>query len=299
MDLTRIIAAPAITRGLAELGASVLRVTSPHHADFHGLHPDLNWGKWNAHLDLNSLQDRDALRTLILDADVVVNGYRPGVLAKHGFGKDEILKLVSTRERGIIYTSVNTYGWYGASQGRPGYQPISDACVGISHSYGQALGLDDGEPVTAVMPTSDYSTGLAGVAAILSALIQRAETGGSYCVDLALSYYNQWLTQCCGAYPEPVWQDLWSRFGKFEFRAHQTMEETAPLVLQAMRQKGCLKNEFFHVVHSGALGVDLRCLRPVLQYPKGEVELRFNVGTRGNGVDQARWPQDLGTEVIT
>jgi len=125
-------------------------------------HPDLNWGKWNVYLDFTSSDDRETLKDLLLEADVVVSGYRPG------------------------------------------YQPVSDACVGISHGFGKAMGLEGGEPVTALFPTSDYSTGLAGVAAVLSALIQRADNGGSYSIDLALNYYNSWLAQSCGEYLDEV-----------------------------------------------------------------------------------------------
>lgn len=79
VDLTRVIAGPTITKSLAELGASVMRVTSPHIADFTSVFRDLNWGKWNCHLHLKDECDKEKLRDLIRDADVVVDGYRPGV----------------------------------------------------------------------------------------------------------------------------------------------------------------------------------------------------------------------------
>jgi crotonobetainyl-CoA:carnitine CoA-transferase CaiB-like acyl-CoA transferase len=109
LDLTRIIAGPAISRELAELGASVMRITAPHQPDISALHVDLNWGKWNASLDLRDEGDRDKLRALILQSDVVLDGYRPGVMEKWGFGKDDILSLFEGRERGIIYARENCY----------------------------------------------------------------------------------------------------------------------------------------------------------------------------------------------
>lgn len=127
VDLSRIIAAPAITRGLAELGASVMRVTAPHLADFSMLHCDLSWGKWNSHLDLRNAEDRDKLKALIMDADVVVNGYRPHVLDKWGFGEEGVLKMCEDRDRGIVYVKENCYGWHGPWSGRSGWQQISDA----------------------------------------------------------------------------------------------------------------------------------------------------------------------------
>jgi hypothetical protein len=109
LDLSRIIAGPTACRDLAELGASVLRITAPHQPDISALHVDLNWGKWNASLDLRTENDRDILRDLIKESDVVLDGYRPGVMEKWGFGKDSILKLCEGRERGIIYARENCY----------------------------------------------------------------------------------------------------------------------------------------------------------------------------------------------
>lgn len=127
VDLTRVIAGPAVTRGLAELGASVMRVTAPHLCDMSVLHPDLNHGKWNASLDLRDEADRATLRGLVLEADVFVQGYRPGVLDKYGFGERDVIEMCRGRGRGIIYCGENCYGWNGPWMGRSGWQQISDA----------------------------------------------------------------------------------------------------------------------------------------------------------------------------
>lgn len=219
VDLTRVIAAPAITRGLAELGASVMRVTSPNICDYSSLHLDLNWGKWNCSLDLKTEEARTKLKALVRDADVVVQAYRPGVLDKYGFGQQEIIDLCASRSRGIISVRENCYGWHGPWSFRSGWQQISDACVGISWGFGKAMGLQNGEAVTPVFPNSDYMTGIAGVAAVLSTLLMRAQHGGSYKVDLALNYYNQWLANTAGEYPVDVWLELWQRNGREVFRS--------------------------------------------------------------------------------
>lgn len=128
VDLTRVIAAPTITRSLAELGASVMRVTSLNVTDMFGLHQDLNWGKWNCGLDLKkNADDREKLAALIMEADVVVEGYRPGAMARNGFGREDIFELVKDRNRGIIHVRENCYGWHGPWQHRSGWQQISDA----------------------------------------------------------------------------------------------------------------------------------------------------------------------------
>ncbi|KAJ5721573.1 uncharacterized protein N7483_009507 [Penicillium malachiteum] len=218
VDMSRIIAAPAVSRGLAELGASVMRVTSPHLPDMHVLHIDLNWGKWSCSVDLKTDTGKQALRDLIWEADVVVQGYRPHSLEKYGFGPQDILRMTKDREGGIVVLRENCYGWYGPWSDRAGWQQISDSCVGISHGFGKAMGHTDGESVTAIFSNSDYMCGVSGVCATLLALMRRGEHGGSYLVDVALNYYNQWLVDCVGEYPEHVWQSLWERHGKQIFR---------------------------------------------------------------------------------
>ena len=177
-------------------------------------------------------------------------------------------------------------------------RPISDACTGVSMGFGRAMGLD--EAVTPVLPNSDYCTGIAGACGVLEALILRAEKGGSVLVSIAINYYNKWLVDHVGEYEKEIWEELWSRNGRQVFRHHHSMNYTAPEYLKMFQQQGLLNLDFFEVRESKALGgIKFRVPRPVLQFPKGTIETGYNVGTRGNGVDQARWPEDLMTEVVT
>lgn len=57
--------------------------------------------------------------------------------------------------------------------------------------------------------------------------------------------------------------------------------------------------EFFEKRHSKAIGKDVLCPKPVIQFSNGSVELRYNVGARSNGTDQPRWPENLMTEIVT
>lgn len=196
-----------------------MRVTSPNLVDYSCVHLELNWGKWNSSLDLHDEQAREQLRELILEADVVVQGYRPGVLDEFGFGQQDIIEMVKDRPRGIISVRENSYGWYGPFKNRTGWQEISDANTGISVSLGKALGLQNGEPVTPFFPNSDCMAGVAGTLAILTALLKRGQDGGSYRVDFALNYYNQWLAESVGEYPSAVWEDVWNRHGRLQFRS--------------------------------------------------------------------------------
>lgn len=314
VDLTRVIAAPAVTRGLAELGASVMRVTASHITDMSTLHCDLNWGKWNAHLDFREEVDREKLRALVRESDVVVQGYRPGVLDKYGFSLDGLLELTKDRARGLIVVRENCYGWNGPWSYRSGWQQISDASVGVSMEFGRAMGND--EPVTPVFPNSDFCTGTAGVIAVLDAILRRGANGGSYKIDvsspppispkiltvqIALNYYSQWLVNSVGTYPTPVWEDVWERNGKQVFRHYHNMPYTLGRFLTMLKQNAgptIFNPEFFEVRQSKAIGKDIATPKPIIQFPEGKVQLKFNVGTRGNGVDQAKWPEDLMMEVV-
>lgn len=127
LDATRIIAGPAVTRGLAELGATVLRITSRTVPDATIYHPEFNWGKRNASLDFQTEADRATFKKLILECDVFVSSYRPSVMEKWGFGADEVLELCKQRDKGIIVVRLNSYGWNGPMRDRSGWQQISDA----------------------------------------------------------------------------------------------------------------------------------------------------------------------------
>ncbi|KAK7043884.1 hypothetical protein VNI00_008050 [Paramarasmius palmivorus] len=298
VDLTRIIAAPTIGRELAELGASVMRITSPNISDMQPLNFDLGWGKWNAHLDLKQEADRKKLKELIKECDVVIEGYRPGVMKKWGFGKEDILKMVEGREKGIVYVHENCYGWNGPLSYRSGWQQISDAHCGVSMGYGRAMGHD--EAVTPVFPNSDYCTGAAGAIGAIQALIERGEKGGSFVVDVALNYYSQWLVSSCGEYPKEVWKSVWEKHGKPVFHHKDNMQVTVPALLGLLKKNTphMFDASFFETRYNKALGTSVRTTKPIVNFPDGIVKLGFNVGCRPNGVDKAQWPADLMTEVV-
>ncbi|BCS23627.1 uncharacterized protein APUU_40071S [Aspergillus puulaauensis] len=299
IDLTRVIAGPSITKGLAELGASVLRVTGPDVVDFVPLHGDLNWGKWNCSLDLKSPKGKKTLQDLIYEADVVLDGYRPGVMERLGFGREAVLGLVKDRPYGLVYARENCYGWHGPWQHRSGWQQISDAVCGVSLEYGRAMGLD--EPATPVFPNSDYCTGVIGVSGILNGLLERGQKGGSVYVDIALNYYSQWLVNSVGVYPPVVWEEVWNKHQNLTFRHIQGMGTMIPAMLKSLAQNSgnvLFRPEFFETRHSAAVDRYFKAVRPILNFPGKEVNLCYNVGTRTNGHDAARWPEDLRSEVI-
>ena len=158
---------------------------------FRVLHPDLNWGKWNCHLDLRQEEDRSRAHDLIWNADVVIDGYRPHVLDRFGAAYEVVFELGKQHGRGYIYVRENCFGWTGPWSHRPGWQPISDAYTNISMGFGRAIGRE--EALTPVLPNSESCTGIAGACGVPGALMLRADKGGSVLVSIAINYYNKWL----------------------------------------------------------------------------------------------------------
>lgn len=97
-------------------GADVLWITSPNLPDLPDLDMDTSRGKRTTQLDLTQPEDRGTLHELVRDADVFLQGYRPGGLAEKGFGASDV---VAARP-GIVYASLNAYGWTGPWKDRRG-----------------------------------------------------------------------------------------------------------------------------------------------------------------------------------
>lgn len=135
LDLTKVIAGPTITRVLSLMGADVLRISSRTTADATFALFDGQLGKRDTNLDLKTCEGRACLQTLMEGADVVVDGFRPGVLEKLGFGPKWGHELARRRGRGIVYCRENCYGWTGEWRDRAGYQQISDCVSSLPCSF--------------------------------------------------------------------------------------------------------------------------------------------------------------------
>lgn len=102
-------------------------------------------------------------------------------------------------------------------------------------------------------------------------------------------------------YPPSVWEDVWSRNGKQVFRHYHNMHYSLGRYLQMLKQNSgsvLFNPDFFERRHSGAIGKDIVTSKPIIRFPEGTVRLGYNVGTRGNGTDQPKWPENLMTEVV-
>ncbi|KAK3071114.1 hypothetical protein LTS18_014928, partial [Coniosporium uncinatum] len=136
LELCRVIAGPSMGRGLAEYGASVLKVTSPNLSDVPFFQVDGNLGKHTCDLNLRQAEDRATFEALLQETDVVLDGYRPGSLERLGYGPQQIIDLTKSRGRGIVYIAEDCFGHVGEWAGRPGWQQIADCVTGIAWLQG-------------------------------------------------------------------------------------------------------------------------------------------------------------------
>jgi len=180
LDLTRILAGPTSARTLAEHGADVLMVTAPDLPQVPEFVRDLSHGKRSCFLDLRTAEDADRLATLAREADVFVDGYRPGRLAGRGFGADDLARL----RPGIVVVSINCFGAGGPFAERAGWEQVAQCVSGIALTHGGMTGAD--RPKLAPAPMCDYLTGYLAAYGAMLALGRRAREGGSYHVQVSL-----------------------------------------------------------------------------------------------------------------
>ncbi|KIW35511.1 uncharacterized protein PV07_02202 [Cladophialophora immunda] len=233
LDLTKVIAGPTITRILALLGADVLRISTDTKPDAGFALYDGQLGKRDANLDLKTVQGKASFTALLEDADVIVDGYRPGVLEKLGFSGAWMQELARRRGKGIVYCRENCYGWNGEWSGRAGYQQISDCVTGAAWEQGKFLELD--EPVVPLLPNSDYQTGLVGGIAVMQALMKRATSGGSYNVFVSLNQFNNWYLRSVGLQGEETQAAIRALYPEFLPRHDMDIFELISRTLEATR----------------------------------------------------------------
>jgi len=178
LDLCIVLAGPTCGRTLAEFGADVIRIDSPHRAAI-AFHNDINRGKRSILLDLKTEAGMEVFWKLVDWADVVVQNFRKGVAERLGVGYE----AVRARKPGIIYASLNTYGQEGPWAERPGHEQIAQAATGMQERYG-----GDDQPMLAPFAVNDYGTGFMGAYGVALALFHRRTTGQGQKVDTALAY---------------------------------------------------------------------------------------------------------------
>ncbi len=190
LDLTRIIAGPFCTMQLGDLGADVIKIEHPARGDdTRAMKPPeaggeshfylaFNRNKRSLALDLASEQGNGIIHELAAGADVLVQNFRPGVMARLGFGYE----TMAARHPRLIYCSVSGYGQSGPMADRPGLDPVLQAESGMMSITGEP----GGDPMRHPLSIIDITTAFYATTAILSALIGREKTGRGQHIDVAL-----------------------------------------------------------------------------------------------------------------
>lgn len=187
LDLTRVIAGPVCGRTLAAHGADVLLITGPHLPAVPPLVIDTGRGKRSAQLDLRDAADAGQLRALLRDADIFVQGYRPGGLAALQFSPEQAAAL----RPGIVYVSLCAYGYEGPWANRRGFDSLTQTASGFNWAEAQAAG--DAKPRALPAQALDHGAGYLMAAGAMAALARRMTEGGSWHVRVSLAQTAHWL----------------------------------------------------------------------------------------------------------
>lgn len=194
LEFARILAGPWAGQIFADMGADVVKVESPDGDDTRSFGPPFiasadggqdagyfhatNRGKRSVVLDFRTEEGRAAARELARDADVVIENFKTGGLAK--FGLD--FATLSQANPGLVYCSITGFGQDGPYAGRPGYDFVIQGMSGVMDLTGEP----DGAPQKIGVPYADIMTGLYATIAIQAALAERQRSGKGQYIDMAL-----------------------------------------------------------------------------------------------------------------
>lgn len=292
IELCRVIAGPTIGRSLAAHGASVLKVTSSQLPDVPFFQLDVNAGKHTTSLHLKDPADRAIFDALLETADVILDGYRPSVIARLGYSPEMLVAKATRRGHGIVYVAEDCFGGSGMPgtewADRAGWQQIADCVTGVAWEQGNFMGLD--EPVVPPFPMSDYGTGSLGTIVALAGIYRRATEGGSWMCRTSLSQYNLFLLSL-GPYPAEVQNELRRRHDPqfFELRHSDSVDEVGKRALCSIRRlhPRLFADSLMQSAYSLGFG-------GVVRWPKEALEIQgLRIGhvraTRPNGFDTPTW----------
>lgn len=188
VEFCQVAAGPYCGMLLADMGADVIKVESPDGDGLRQWPPitggysenfaSLNRNKRSVVLDLKQDADQDAARRLALSADVLVENFRPGTLAKLGLGYEAL----SGEKPAIVYCSISAYGQTGPRAQEGGFDLTVQAIGGVMSVTGER----DGAPVKCGVPISDFGAGLYAAFAIVSALRKVERDGAGNHIDVSM-----------------------------------------------------------------------------------------------------------------
>ena len=190
LDFSRVLAGPYCTMQLADLGARVIKIEQPGRGDDtrawgppfvqdeSAYFLSINRNKESLALDLKHEAAHGIVRALLERADVVVENFRPGTMARLGLDAASVTKSHPQ----LVYCSISGFGQTGPRRTEAGYDAMMQAEGGLMSITGDA----DGPPFRLGIAIADIATGLFAAQGILAALYARERTGRGQCVDVAM-----------------------------------------------------------------------------------------------------------------
>jgi crotonobetainyl-CoA:carnitine CoA-transferase CaiB-like acyl-CoA transferase len=216
IDLSHVIAGPLASFYLAQLGAEVIKVEPPAGGEVmrasknatEGDTPPgfvaLNAGKRSLAQDIRTPEGAAVIRALAATADVFIENFRPGVVAKHGLDYASIQAV----KPDIVYCSISGYGQQGDWSGRGAYDHVVQALTGMMMMSGEGA---DQPPIKVGFPVIDVAVGMLGALSVVAALHRRAREGQGQYIDasmvqasLMLMYPNASAFLTSGTEPQRV-----------------------------------------------------------------------------------------------
>jgi crotonobetainyl-CoA:carnitine CoA-transferase CaiB-like acyl-CoA transferase len=191
LDLSRVLAGPLCAQMLSDHGADVIKVEAPQGDETRLLGPPfvepgqaayfsaINRGKRGLSLDLSKPADRAILEALLVNADVLIENFVPGTMAKWGLGYDESLATAFPK---LIYCSISGFGGSGPLANLPGYDAVLQAMCGLMSINGDP----QAGPTRIGVPVVDQVTGYNAFSGIMMALWARIRTGQGQRVEATL-----------------------------------------------------------------------------------------------------------------
>ena len=208
LDLSRILAGPWSTQVLADYGAEVWKIERPgagddtrhwgppYAKDANGKETQesayylaANRGKRSIELDISSETGQTAIKALAAEADILVENYKVGGLAKYGLDYASI-KAINPK---IIYCSITGFGQSGPYADKAGYDAMIQAMGGLMSVTGEKDQLPGGGPQKVGVAVADLMTGMYAVSAVLAALFYRHSNGGGPTYRLSFIGYSSCL----------------------------------------------------------------------------------------------------------
>ncbi len=214
LDLSRVLAGPYCAMLLGDAGADVIKVEPPAGDDTRAWGPPFlsgcepgpdypgdsayyascNRNKRGIVLDLSTPAGQEAVRRLAVQADVVIENFKAGTMARWGLGYEEVLQPLNPR---LVYANISGYGRTGPDANLPGYDFVAQAVGGVM----SITGVPAGDPMKVGVAVTDLTTGMLAAFSICAALLGRQSTGRGQRVDLSLLETQvAWLANVAQAY---------------------------------------------------------------------------------------------------